>query len=132
MIAALVAIVAVAVVPFVPTMVVATITVALLVMGNVFVLVPGVLHKVDPLAAGIVLAAVLAPVFRVARGHVQVNRLALYGCLVHDSRLLIDHLWLRIAADVDAPIEARLTDTDGNSDIGRECREGDGSECRCE
>ena len=132
MIAALVAIVAVAVVPFVPTMVVPTITVALLVMRNVFVLVPGVLHKVDPLAAGIVLAAVLAPVFRVARGHVQVNRLALYGCLVHDSRLLIDHLWLRIAADVDAPIEARLTDTDGNSDIGRECREGAGSEGRGE
>jgi len=48
-----------------------------LVKRHVFALVPTVLYKVDPLVAGIVRAAVFAPVLGMARGDMQVDRRAL-------------------------------------------------------
>ena len=47
---------------------------AVLVTRHVFVVVPVVPHKVDRSAAGVVLRAMLAPVFLVARRHMQVDR----------------------------------------------------------
>ena len=44
-------------------------TMTLLIMRNILVLVPVVLHKIDPLATGVVLVAMLAPVFCVPRGN---------------------------------------------------------------
>ncbi|MBS1172452.1 MAG: hypothetical protein H6R12_1282, partial [Proteobacteria bacterium] len=76
------------------------ITMMLLVTRNVLALVPVVLHKVDPLAAGIVF---------------------------HNGPA-IDDLRLRIPADVKPSIEAGLADADGNTDIGRECRNGGGGQ----
>src|SRR5262249_9759632 len=46
-------------------------------LGRVDVRVPAILDEVDALAAGVVLAAVLAPVLRVAGGHAEVDRRAL-------------------------------------------------------
>lgn len=43
------------------------ITLGIPVTRSIFVLIPIILHKQDPLAAGMVFAAVLAPVFGVAR-----------------------------------------------------------------
>ena len=37
------------------------------ILGNIFSLIPAILHKVDLLAAGVVLAAMLAPVFTMTR-----------------------------------------------------------------
>src|SRR5882757_6133100 len=55
-------------------MTVAMIAAAVLVTRHVFVVVPIVAHKVDPPAAGVVLRAMLCPVFLVARWNVQVDR----------------------------------------------------------
>jgi hypothetical protein len=57
------------------TMTAAVIAATVLVTRDVFVVVPVVPHKVDRPAAGVVLPAVLAPVFLVARRYVQVDRL---------------------------------------------------------
>lgn len=54
--------------------VVTVIVMSLLVTGDIFTVVPVVLHEVDPLATGVVLAAVLAPVLGVPRGNMQVDR----------------------------------------------------------
>ena len=94
---------------------------AALVVRNVNVVVPRVLDEVDRLTASIVLAAMLAPVSRMAGRHPQVDRLsddAGRQRLDHD-RLRVDEArrWQR--ADVDAPVEPRLTDADGNASEGR-------------
>src|SRR5947207_257932 len=53
----------------------------MLLCRHVLLLVPVLLHEVDRLAAGVVLAAVLLPVLCMAGGHVQIDRL-----LLHDDR----------------------------------------------
>ena len=102
----MVSIVAVAVVPVVPTAVIAAITMLLLVTRSILAVIPGVLHKVDSFATGIVFAAVFAPVFGMSRWHIQVDRQAAHRCPVHDARLPVDDAWRRIAADVDLAVEA--------------------------
>src|SRR4030066_1857831 len=95
-------------------------------MRYVLAAVPAVLHKVDPFAAGVVLAAVFAPVFGRARGPFQVDRRAVHRYPLDDSRLPIEYSWRRVAADVDLAIEAGLADADGHPDVGREGRKGGG------
>ena len=53
--------------------------VAFVVLRDVFVVVPALLHEVDWLAAGIVLVAVLAPFLGVAGRNIQVNRCEYYA-----------------------------------------------------
>jgi hypothetical protein len=112
--------------------VIPTITMMFLVTRNILPVVPVVLHKEDPLAAGVVLAAVFAPVFRVAWGHTKIDRRAAHRYPLDYHRLTIDRLWLRIAADVEATIEARLANAEGNTDIARGCRNRRDGQCRCE
>lgn len=122
-----------------PVLFTVTITMAampFLINRNVIALVPIVPHKVDPLAAGVVLVAMLAPVLAVARGHAQIDWFAFYhDHPLDDSRLRIKHPWRRIwiVANVDAAIEAWLADGYRNSNVGGECRSGNGggSYCRC-
>lgn len=107
-----------ALVPILPTMIIPAlvaafipaITMMLLVTRNVLVVIPVVLHEVDPLAAGVVFAAVFAPVFRVARGHMQIDRRAVNQYPLDYNRLPVDKLRLRIIADVEAAIETGLAD----------------------
>ena len=62
---------------------------------NVYLVVPGILHKIDGLIAGIVGAAVAVPLLLLSGGHVHVDR------LLHDpdvnrldnDRLRIDQHW---------------------------------------
>jgi hypothetical protein len=88
------------------------ITMVFLIVRNIFALVPVVLHKVDPLATGVVFVAMLAPVVAMARGYAQIYRFALIVFMVNYSRLSIVDLRLRIwkVANVDAAIEAGLPD----------------------
>lgn len=128
------AIIVLVVVPLVPatiipalvTAIIPAVTMLFLVTRDILAVVPVVLHKVDPLAAGVVFAAVLAPMFGVARRYAQIDGRAAHWYPLDYSRLMIDYLWLRIAADVESAIEAGLADADGNTDIVRECRGGDG------
>ena len=104
-----------------PFVMVFALAVFALVMRNVHVVEPAFLHKIDPLAACVVLVAVLTPVLGVARGHVQVDGLD-YHTHRHrrdDDRLWVNKLrWLSNVADLNVAIEARLTDGDRYRSIG--------------
>lgn len=106
------------IIPALVTAVILAITMLFLVTRNILVVVPVVLHKVDPLAAGIVFAAVLAPMFGVARRYAQIDRRAAHRYPLDDYRLTINHLWRRIVADVEPSIEAGLADADRDSNVG--------------
>src|SRR4029077_8315673 len=89
---------------------------------DIDVVVPVVRHEVDWLTASVVLGAMLAPVFRVARWYVQVERLR-----HHTHRHRLDHDWLRVdklrlrkVANINPAIIAGVADSDRNSDIGGE------------
>jgi len=97
-----------------------------LIVRNVFAVVPVVLHKIDPLPAGAVLVAVLAPVLCMTRRHVQVDRRAHDRHPLNDDRLWVDQLRRRIAANVDAPVETGLADAYRYAKVGgkhRRCRD---------
>lgn len=100
-----------------------------LVVGNVIPVIPDVLNKVDPFATGAVSTTVFTPVFGMAGGHVHVNRRAAHRCPIHDSRLRIDDLWLRVAADIDPSVKAGLAHADGSTDVVGEGRKGGASQC---
>lgn len=137
---AMVAFVAVAVVAAIPTTIIPALVTAVLPAAmltfletrNVLAAVPLVPHKEDPLAAGVVFAAVLAPMFGMAGRYAQIDRRTIHRYPLDYHRLTIDHLRLRIVANVESAIKAGLADADGNTDIGRECRRGGGGECYCE
>jgi len=71
---AFVIILATLIVPMLVASATLAITMLLLVTRNIFVVLPFVLHKEDPLAAGVVFVAVLAPMFGVARRYAQIDR----------------------------------------------------------
>ena len=124
------AIVVVLVVPTIAMLIsapVIAVTMMFLVMRDVLVLVPVVAHKVDPFVAGVVFAAMPAPVSGMARRDAQVDRLTIHRYPLDDPRLTIENAWRRIATtNVDLPIKTGLADADGYADIGRECRNGGG------
>ena len=62
------------VIPVPVTANVSAIAMTFLVTRCVLMLVPVVLHKVDPLATGVIFAAVFAPIFLMARADVQIAR----------------------------------------------------------
>ena len=128
-----VAISATMIIPVIVVSSIMVITMLLLVAWSVFVVVPVVLHKIDPLVARVVFSAVLGPMLAMARGYVQIYWLALVTFLYDYSGLTIVDLRLRKAADVESAIKAGLADADRNPDLS-ECRGGDGSSgyCRCD
>ena len=81
---------------------------------------PLLLHKIHGLSAGVVAGAMLAPVFLVPWGHVEVDRLPLHrdGCGHDDDGLRRHQHRLRVVAYVDAPINTRLVDANRNADTG--------------
>src|SRR6187431_2824684 len=100
--------------------------VGLVVLRNVDVVVPVLLYEVDRLSARVVLAAVLAPVFCVTRGNVNVNGLAhhAHGHRLDDHGFLVDEHRGREIANVDATVEPGLADLDRYTHVGREGRSG--------
>ncbi len=91
-----------------------------LILGHVHIIVPSVPDEIDGAATGIVLGAMLTPVFFMAGRYVQVDRLIDNpgrSCMNHDG-FCVDNFRLRIICDVNAAIKAGLTDTDRHPDIG--------------
>jgi hypothetical protein len=122
--------VSMAIIPTIVTTVIATVIVALamsfLITGNILLLVPVVMNKKDPLAAGVVFATVLSPIFDVTRRNAEIDGRAVQpGPTENDSRLGVDHSGLREIADVNMPIETGLADADRNANVGSKCRGGE-------
>jgi len=94
--------------------------VMLTILWHIHLVVPAILYKVDRVAAGVVLATMLAPVLRATWRYAQVNGRMhnTHGHGLDYDRLRVDHLRLREGADVNAPIEARLAHLHRYTDIG--------------
>ena len=127
-------IIAMAIVMFPATVIpafVMTVMMARLIARDVHLVVPAILNKIDPFAAGIIFSAVFAPIFCVTGWHMQVDWLS--DCNpMNQARFPIYQAWLWVVADVDTAIEAGLTDIDGYIHIGRVCwRSGGDDECCC-
>lgn len=91
-----------------------------LILGHINVIVPSIAHEIDGTATGIILGAVLAPVFLMTGRYVHVHRLIDNpgrSCMNHDG-FCVDNFRLRIISDVNAAIKAGLADTDRHPDIG--------------
>ena len=103
------------------------------VMGDVFVVVPVVPHKVDGSAASMVLGAMFAPVFLMSRWDVQVDRLGrniLRRSLNHHG-LRIDNRRPRDISNINLSVEARLPDADGYAYVCGERGSCEGSQQCC-
>src|SRR3954453_8748764 len=109
MVAAVVVVVAVVLVPAVVMTVVPAGMLVLVALAH-----PLVANEVDRLAAGMVLAAVAAPVLLMRRRHVQIDRATLDddGRRRDDHRLRVIERRVRQVANVDAAVHARLVDAD--------------------
>jgi len=115
--------------PVIPALVTA-IMMARLITRDVHLVVPAILNKIDPFAAGILFPAVFAPVFCMTGWHMQVDRLSGRNPM-NQARFPICQSRLEVVADVDAAIEAGLADVDGYAHIGRECRRDGGNDESC-
>jgi hypothetical protein len=78
--------------------VIPVITMIFLVTWYILAPVPVLMHKVDPLAAGVVLVAVFAPVFGMIRRYDQIDRRAIRRFLPECHRTTIDDLRRRRSA----------------------------------
>jgi len=101
------------------------ITMPFLIIRNILAFVPVVMDKEDPLAAGVVLATVLVPMFGMARRNAQINRRTVHRYpTLNDDRTTIDHPGLRKVAYVNVTIETGLADADRNANVASEYRGG--------
>jgi len=94
-----------------------------LMLRYINIIIPPVAHEIDRLAASIIFAAVLAPVFLMTGRHVQVHRLinnAGRSGVDHDGSRINDFR-LGIVSDVNAAIKTGLADADRHTDIGCLC-----------
>jgi hypothetical protein len=128
-IVAVVVVMIVAVVAMIVTMVITmVITMLFTIVGNVRMGVPVMPDEVDRLAAGVVLAAVMAPIALIAWAHMQVNRRRQHlatSAYAHDRRA-IDEAGRRRVADIHASVKAGVAQADG----GRDLRERGAADCQ--
>lgn len=111
------------IIPVIVTTVAVILRVAFPVVGRVLTLIPVVADEIDALAASVVPMAVLAPVFHVARGHVQIDRSPIMvGRIDHDGPGRDENRHGIVPADVYPTVEARLANADRNAHIGGEGR----------
>lgn len=90
-----------------------------LIARDVFTLVPAILHKVDAFAAGVVLAAMLAPVFGMSGRYMQINGIARHRHRINHDRLAVYQLRTPEIANIDTSVIAGLSEIDIDVDIGR-------------
>jgi len=88
------------------------VTVFLPIMGDIFMLVPVVLHEVDVPVAGMVMVTISFPVLDVPWRDVQVDRRAVHLGTFDNHRLRIDEYRRRGITNIDLAVKARLTDAD--------------------
>lgn len=112
---------------------IAVVVMIVTVVRNIDIVVPGVLHEVDTLAARIVLMAISAPISCVARRYVKIYRLAFNNRrpFFNDDWLPVYHLRRRLAAEIDAAKEARLPHADRDANVCSDDRTCKCNERRC-
>jgi hypothetical protein len=89
------------------------------IVGHVGTGVPVMPDKVDRLAAGVVLAAMMAPIALIAWAHMQIDRRRQDAALhtyAHDGRA-IDEAGRRRIADIHASVKSGIAQVDGDSHL---------------
>ena len=81
-----------------------------LISRNIFAVIPVVSHKINRFATGVVVPTVLAPVLHMARRNMQIDWRAAYGYSLNVTRLRVNELRRRKAANIESAIEAGLGD----------------------
>ena len=107
--------------------VIIVLTMLIFILWNILAVVPVVLYKIDALTAGIIVAAILAPIFSMAWWYPQINGRTAHRYLLDDHRLTIQNLGLWVTTNIKPTIEAWLTNVDRNTNVGSECWERNGS-----
>jgi len=106
------------------------VTVVFTIVGNVGIGVPVMADEVNGLAAGVVLAAVMAPIALIAGAHMQIDRRRQHAAMnayAYDRRA-IDEARCRRVADIHAAVKPRVAQVDG----GRHLCERRAADCqRC-
>jgi hypothetical protein len=93
------------------------------IVGNVSFGVPVMLDEIDRLAAGVVLAAMMAPIVLIAWAHMQIDRWrqrSAMNAYSHDRRV-IDEAGRRRVADIHATVKARVAQADGDPHLCERC-----------
>ena len=111
--------------------VVAMITMVFTIVRNVSIGVPVMPDEEDRLAAGVVLAAVMAPIALIAWAYMQIDRRRQHAAMnayAHDGRA-IDEAGRRRVADIHASVKAGLAQGDGGRHL-RECCAADCQRCK--
>ena len=101
------------------------------IVRSVSIGVPVMPDEVDRLAAGVVLAAVMAPIALIAWAHMQIDRRRQHAALnayAHDGRA-IDEAGRRRVADIHASVKAGIAQGDGGRHL-RECCAADYQRCK--
>ena len=113
-ISAIISLILMTVISAVIIVVISLITMLLAIMRCVILVVPIILHKIDSLAASVVLMTVFAPIFCMAWRYAHINWFSLHIYALDYSRLTIDYtwLWIRIITNVYSTIKARLAYAD--------------------
>jgi hypothetical protein len=119
MIAVIVAVIAVivaviAVIAVVSVIIPMFVTMVFTIVGHVSIGVPVMLDEVDRLAAGVVLAAMVAPIALIAWAHMQIDRrrqLAALNAYAHDRRA-IDEAGGRRIADIHTAVKSGVAQAD--------------------
>ena len=113
--------------PALITTIIPVLTMSFLITRDILTIVPVVMDKKDPLAAGIIFAAIPAPMFGMPRRNVQVDRRTVSPHPpLNNYRLTVEQSGLRVIADIKLAIEPRLAYTERDANVGSECRGGDG------
>jgi hypothetical protein len=120
--------------PVLVVTIVSTVMLVFLVSRNILAFIPAVPHEIDPLAAGLVRAAIPAPVLRLAGRNVEIDRRTHNRHPLDDHWLPVDELWRRITTDVHVTIEAGLADADRYANLGGKYRQSAGGAggCQCD
>ena len=120
-------VVVIAVIPMIVAMIMVIVPMLAMMMlsivGNISIGIPVVPDEVDRLAAGVVLAAVMAPIALIPRPHMQIDRRRQRGALntyAHDRRA-IDEEGSRRVADFHTSVKSRVAQADGDPDLCERC-----------
>jgi hypothetical protein len=121
-VAMIVAVVAM-IVPMFVAVVAMLVTMMFTIVGNVSIGVPVMPDEEDRLAAGVVLAAVMAPIALIAWAYMQIDRRRQHAAMnayTYDGRA-IDEAGRRRVADIHASVKARVAQADGAAHLCEPC-----------
>jgi hypothetical protein len=86
--------------------------------GDIHLIIPAVVNKIDRPATGIVPVAVLIPSLGMTRRYPEVDRGIPRMDAMDNDRFRIEQAWHRIAADVDTPVKSGFPNADRDSGLG--------------